>query len=232
MTVIRWQVRVLVALVAFAPTGRAAPQFPPMPDPTRFEKTVAAYEAADKTSPPPKGAILFVGDSQFYRWKTLPDDLPEYTIVNRGIDSFHLSDLLYYADRLVLPYAPRLIVLHVGGNDIHNGRASEAVAYDFVKFVQKVRAAQPGVPIAFTSITPSPGRWGEAETRIKANTDVKNYVAREKGLHFIDLWDAMLGPDGQPREDLWVEDRIHPNHDGYLLRVKIMRPLLGPPDKE
>jgi hypothetical protein len=36
----------------------------------------------------------------------------------------------------------------------------------------------------------------------------------------------MLTPDGKPREELWVEDRIHPNHDGYLARVKIMRPLL------
>ena len=48
---------------------------------------------------------------------------------------------------------------------------------------------------------------------------------------FIDLWNAMLTPDGQPREDLWVEDRIHPNHEGYLIRVRIMRPLLGPPDR-
>jgi hypothetical protein len=33
-------------------------------------------------------------------------------------------------------------------------------------------------------------------------------------------------------EELWVEDRIHPNHDGYLIRVRIMRPLLGPPDRK
>ena len=42
----------------------------------------------------------------------------------------------------------------------------------------------------------------------------------------------MLTPDGKPREELWVADRIHPNHEGYLLRVKIMRPLLGKPDKK
>ena len=232
MTVIRWQVRVLVALVAVASTVRAAPQFPSTPDPTRFEKNVAAYEAGDKTSPPPKSAILLAGDSQFYRWKTLVEDLPEYTIINRGIDSFQAPDLLHYTDRLVLPYRPRLVILHIGGNDIHTGRTPEAVLADFKSFVQKVRAAQPGVPIAFTSITPSPGRWSEAAARMKANTLVKDYVATQKDLHFIDLWDAMLGPDGQPREDLWVEDRIHPNHDGYLLRVKIMRPLLGPPDKK
>jgi lysophospholipase L1-like esterase len=198
---------------------------------TRFERNVLAYEAADKASSPPRGAILLAGDSQFYRWKTLAEDLPGYTVVNRGIDSFQSPDLLYYLDRLVLPYKARLIVLHVGGNDVHNGRTPAQVLADFRAFVSRVRAVQPGVPIAFTSITPSPGRWAEAPTRLEANRLVKNYVATERGLHFIDLWDAFLGPDGRPREDLYVEDRIHPNHDGYLTRVRIMKPLLGPPDK-
>ena len=103
---------------------------------------------------------------------------------------------------------------------------------DFKAFAAKLRAVQPGVPIALTSITPSPGRWQEADVRRAANRLIKEYVATEKGVHFIDLWDAMLGPDGKPREDLWVEDRIHPNHDGYLIRVRIMRPLLGQPDKK
>ena len=39
----------------------------------------------------------------------------------------------------------------------------------------------------------------------------------------------MLKPDGQPREDLWVEDRVHPNHAGYLIRANLTKPLLGPP---
>ncbi|NOT63140.1 MAG: hypothetical protein HOP19_23270, partial [Acidobacteria bacterium] len=31
----------------------------------RFEKQVQTYETADKITPPPKNAILLVGDSQF-----------------------------------------------------------------------------------------------------------------------------------------------------------------------
>ena len=42
---------------------------------------------------------------------------------DRGIDSFQTSDLVHFAERLVLPYKPRMIVLHVGGNDVHNGIA-------------------------------------------------------------------------------------------------------------
>jgi lysophospholipase L1-like esterase len=60
---------------------------------------------------------------------------------------------------------------------------------------------------------------------------IRDYVATDRAFIFIDLWDAMLTADGKPREDLWVEDRIHPNHAGYQLRVKIMKPILGKPDK-
>ena len=216
----------LFALLLFATSFQA--QTPE----NRFDKQVQAYEAADKSAPPPRNAILLVGDSQFFRWKTLAEDLPDYTIINRGIDSFQFSDILHFYDRLVLPYKPRMIVLHVGGNDVHNGKTAEQVLADFKAFVAKVRATQPKIPIAFTSITPGPGRWDEADRRKQTNKLLKEYIATQKNLHFIDLWDAMLTPDGKPREELWVADRIHPNHEGYLLRVKIMRPLLGKPDKK
>lgn len=214
-----------LALAAKSSAQSAAPEH-------SFEKNVRAYEAADKATPPPQGAILLAGDSQFYRWKTLQEDLPGYTVINRGIDAFKLSDLVYFADRLVLPYKPRFIVLHVGGNDVHNGRTPEDVLADFKVFVAKVRQVLPEVPIAFSSITPGPGRWSEADLRKRTNQAIKNYIATQKNLHFIDLWDAMLTPEGNPREDLWVEDRVHPNHAGYQLRVKIMRPLLGAPDRK
>jgi len=198
----------------------------------RFEKNVQDYEAADRTNPPPRNAILLVGDSQFFRWKTLAEDLPDFTIVNRGIDSFQTSDLVHFTDRLVLPYHPRMIVMHVGGNDVHMGKSPDQILTDFKSFVAKVRADFPTVPIAFSSTTPGPGRWEEAAQRKETNRVLREYIATQPNLLFIDLWDAMLTADGKPREDLWVADRVHPNHAGYLLRVKIMRPLLGEPDRK
>jgi lysophospholipase L1-like esterase len=198
----------------------------------RFEKSVQAYEAADRANPPPQQAISLLGDSQFFRWKTVAEDLPEFTIVNRGIDSFQTSDLVYFAERLVIPCRPRMIILHVGGNDVHNGMSPETVLTNFKSFVVKVRARFPGIPIAFCSLTPGPGRWDEAPKRTETNRFIREFIASEQNLLFIDLWDAMPTPDGRPREDLWVADRVHPNHEGYLLRVKIMRPFLGKPDRE
>lgn len=220
----------LVLATARIVSAQGNPQATPAAAGNRFEKNVLAYEAADRTNPPPKGAILLAGDSQFYRWSTLAEDLPGYTVVNRGIDSFQTSDLIHFVDRIVLPYRPRMIVLHVGGNDVNTGKTPEQILADFKTFVARVRAVMPDVPIAFSSITPSPGRWAQAPARIAANRLVKDYVATAPNLHFIDLWDAMLGPGGLPREDLYGPDRIHPNQDGYRVRVRIMRPLLGAPD--
>src|SRR5262245_5535919 len=82
--------------------------------PDRFEKDIVAFEMADRKSPPPKGAILFVGDSQFTRWKSIQEDLKGYTVINRGFGGSKMSDLLHYTDRIVIPYRPRLIVVNEG----------------------------------------------------------------------------------------------------------------------
>ena len=221
-----------LALVAPSVAIGQTPAAAPATGGNRFEKNVQDYEAADKVSFPAPGQILLAGDSQFFRWKTLHEDLPDYNIINRGIDSFQTSDLIYFVDRIVIPYKPRMIILHVGGNDLTTGKSAEQLLADFKTFVAKVRAALPNVPIAFSSTTPGPARFSQAAERVRANRMLKDYIATQKSLMFIDLWDAMLTPDGKPREDLWVEDRIHPNHEGYLIRVRIMRPLLGPPDRK
>jgi len=221
---------VAAILISFASGAQAQSQTLSPSLAERFEKKVLEYEAEDRTNPPPKGAILFAGDSQFYRWKTIHEDLAGYTLINRGVDSFQLRDMIHYVDRLVTPYQPRLIVLHVGGNDVHNGQTPAQVLEDFKTFVALVRVKLPVVPIIFSSITPSPGRWDEAPQRQQTNRLIREYVSAHADLKFIDLWDAMLTPEGKPREDIWVEDRVHPNHAGYLIRVQLTRPSLGEPD--
>jgi lysophospholipase L1-like esterase len=221
---------ILVGLLCHGPATAQNTPASPMTQAEKFAAKVAEYEAEDRAHPPPKGAILFAGDSQFYRWKTIHEDLAGYTLINRGIDSFQLEHLIQYVDRLVLPYEPRLIVLHVGGNDVHNGKSPERVLADFRALVARIRARYPRVRIVFSSITPGPGRWDEAPQRVATNKVLRDYIATQPDLGFIDLWSAMLTRDGKPREDLWVEDRVHPNHAGYLLRVELTKPFLGPPE--
>lgn len=195
-----------------------------------FEKDILAFEAADRTNPPPAKAILLAGDSQFTRWKTVHEDLPEFRIINRGFGGSKMTDLLLYTDRIVVNYKPRMIVVNEGGNDIHAGRTPEELLADIKSFVSRVRAVLPDVPIAFSGLTPSPARWSETEIRLRFNQMLKSYLASGKKLIYLDLFDGYLGADGKPQEQLFVEDKLHHSAAGYVVRVRIMRPILGQPD--
>lgn len=217
-----------VSMTAAVPAQTVAPaaKVAEKPPSAKWEKDIRAFEEADRESPPPKGAILFIGASSTRRWKTLAEDFPEYKVINRGFGGSQTVDAVYYADRIVIPYKPRLIVLQEGGNDINAGKKAEQVLADFQAFVAKVRAELPDARIAFTSLSPSPSRWAQADEQQKANRLILDYVRAGKNLDYIELWDQFLGPDGKPREDLFVEDRLHNNEAGYKIRAQVVRPHL------
>jgi hypothetical protein len=210
-------------MLVLAATVRAEPA----PAPTRFEKDILAFEAMDKKDPPPKNAVVFAGDSTFTRWKSIHGDLPEFTLINRGFGGSQMSDLLYYTDRIVLAYKPRLIVVQEGGNDINAGKSPGQVLADIKAFVQQVRLSLPEVPIVLSGLVANTARWKDVDKRKQANQLMKDYVASQKNLIFIDMFDAFLGPNGKPREELFAEDHMHPSAEGYKLRVQFLRPILS-----
>ena len=140
----------------------AAQQQPPVDLATRFAQRVDAYEAADKATPPPTGAILLAGDSQFDRWKTFQEDLAGYTVINRGIDSFRTDDVIQYVDRLVIRYKPRMVVLHVGGNDISRGKSPEQLLADTKTLVGEDPRRPAGRPDRLVEHDAGPGPVGAA----------------------------------------------------------------------
>jgi lysophospholipase L1-like esterase len=194
----------------------------------RWEGDMKAFEATDKESSPPQGAVLFVGASGIKLWKTLAKDFPEYPVINRGFGGSQLADSLYFADRIVIPYKPRVIVLNAGGNDLNAGKSPEQVATDFQAFVEKVQPALPQTRIVFHSLAPSPARWAQADKQQRANQLIRDYIAKGKNLVYVDTFDAFLGTDGQPRTELYVADRLHHSPQGYKLRADLIRPHLKP----
>src|SRR5206468_2201771 len=64
---------------------------------------------------------------------------------------------------------------------------------------------------------PNPARWAQVERVKEANHLIKSYCRWRRHLKFIDVFHAMLGPDGKPRPELFVQDRLHMNPTGYPL---------------
>jgi lysophospholipase L1-like esterase len=210
----------LISVLAFAdkPAAPAAS--------ARFEKEIAAFEAADLKSPPPQDGILFVGDSGIRMWKTVAQDFPDQKVINRGFGGSMMADSVYFAERIVIPYKPHLIVIRAGGNDLTAGKTPEQLLSDFKTFVEKVREKLPDTRITVMSLNPNPARWSQAPKRLKANALLKEYVASGKNLDFIEIWDQFLGPDGAPRADLFIKDGLHNNAAGYKIMADVVRPHL------
>ena len=192
----------------------------------RWEKAVAAFEAADKADPPPKGQILFLGSSTIVRWKTLAQDFPNHRIINRGFGGNQICDSTHFAERVIFPYEPKAIFLRAGGNDIHSGKTPERVFADFQEFVAKVHHRLPQAEIFFIGLAPSVARWKNADKEKALNGMIEQYARGNPRVTYIDTYSMTLGADGQPRPELFVADKLHFNAEGYKLLAERVRPFL------
>jgi len=185
--------------------------------PRQWLGDVEAFEKVDKIKPPPQASVVFVGSSSIVRWTSLETDFPDFKTINRGFGGCELADSLYYADRIVVPYHPKAIVMYAGENDLDDGRKPEIVAADFKAFVTKVRFFLPGVRVIYISIKPSPLRWKHRADIEATNAMIAAECAKDPGLTFINIFPLMLDTKGEPRLDLFKSDKLHMNPAGYAI---------------
>jgi lysophospholipase L1-like esterase len=193
----------------------------------RWEPAIQKFEEADKVSPPPQNAIVFIGASSIVRWN-LKESFPELgaQAINRGFGGSLAADSTRYADRIVIPYKPRMVVFYAGDNDVEANHTPQQIADDFTAFERKVHAALPETQIVFISIKPSIRRFPWIEQIKGANALVKQYCATHPNLTFVDIVPQMLGSDGKPRKELLVEDGLHMTPAGYKIWNDALRPIL------
>lgn len=194
----------------------------------RFQKDIDAFLSADSIQFPSKGQLLFVGSSSFTYWKDIQDYFPGYPILNRGFGGSTLADVIRYADKIILPYQPKQIIIYCGENDIADSiPATPKIVRDRFKTLLKIiRTAMGNVPVAFVSIKPSPSRWKMEKQFLKANRLIKRYLKRDAAAVYVNVHDAMLLPDGAVNPELFIKDNLHMNAKGYAIWQKIIEPIL------
>ena len=221
-----------VLALACAPAPRADDKAPAKAHNfAQWENEIAAFEKADAQNPPAKGGIVFVGSSSIRLWKTLAQDFPLHHVLNRGFGGSEIADSVHFADRIVLPYAPRMVVLYAGGNDLNNGRPPEEVFADFKAFAEKVRAGLPVAELAYISSAGNPARWAQVEKVQALNGLIEGYLRQQPNMKFINVFSRMLGDDGLPKPEIFIADKLHMNAEGYKLWTEVVRPFLPAPDK-
>jgi lysophospholipase L1-like esterase len=202
------------------------PAFQPPQAPDRWEPDIQKFEAQDKQHPPPKGGIVFVGASSIVRWN-LAESFPDLkNAINRGFGGSEMADSAKYASRVVVPYAPRTVVLYPGENDIARGTTPETVGAGFIKFYTTVHGALPNTRIIAIGLKPTPARWHLNGRFIEANGLIRSYCQSHSHCVYLDVTPAMLGADGKPKPELFIADGQHMTPEGYKVWTGLIRPHL------
>ena len=188
-----------------------------------FDEDIGEFIKQDEISPPPINAFLFIGSSSIRLWKSLQVDMHPLTVINRGFGGAHTKHINRHKDKIVFPYKPKAIIFFCGTNDINGWNSPSEVFTEFQKFYFSVQEKLPNTKVFAISIQPSPSRFDQRKRQLRWNKSVEDLAESQTNLTYIDVSPKMLTEDNKPMPELYTDDMLHMNENGYEIWSKIIR---------
>ncbi len=217
----------LLALVLLLSVLSCSPlkEYRELPEVKAWEKEIEKFEMVDQTEHYPDDAVMFAGSSSIRLWSTLSADMAPLNVIQRGYGGAKLSDYAVYADRIFSPHKCGAMVLFVA-NDITgtaNDKSPEELRKLFSIVHKTFRKSNPGATVCYVAITPTRSRWKAWPEISKANDMIKKWCDNQRNTYFIGTDTAFLDQNGEPREELFINDKLHLNPDGYEVWTRIIK---------
>lgn len=185
----------------------------------RISTLAKQYQSAEK------GGVLIMGSSTMDYWKDWQSDIGGRLGYNVGIGGTIVEDWLYAYDRLVKPFEPSVILVYLGGNNInnmgHNGKYTRSLMENLLN---KMHADFPKAKIhyIYSMAVPSCYKGGKFNYEYgQFILEMKNLVSATEWLNGIDTFEQ-LTKDGEAKKELYRDDGIHLNDDGYDVFAEII----------
>ena len=203
----------------------ATPTGTKRPDPKRFEKEIAKFDAQFEEKPV-KGGIVFTGSSSIRLWK-VEESFPGLPVLNRGFGGSVANDLIVYADKVVFRYEPKVLVVYTGSNDINAKLTVEEAFKDYTSFLNLVHEKLPKTRVIVNPVK-------VAESRLKQIPDVKKLNGLLEGwakentawVRWVESTGYLMDENGKPKAEYYRKDKLHLNDAGYAKWNAIIEPVL------
>jgi lysophospholipase L1-like esterase len=181
---------------------------------------------AELTSTP---ETLFYGSSSIRMWASLNADFKDINPVNLGFGGSTLAACTWFFDRVMKGYQPKRLIIYAGDNDLADGRHPEEVFIFFQQLVVEAAKRFGPLPCYFISLKPSISRWKLVDQFRYTNKLIAAEIAQNHpDWHWIDIFNTMLKPDGQPDAANYLSDGLHPSEKGYLIwKTQIQNALIN-----
>ena len=167
--------------------------------------------------------VVFYGSSSIRLWETLARDMGTEYVVNAGFGGSTLEECVEYFEFLVVPAKPSSLVIYAGENDVGEGRGPHRILGYYRELCRKIESHFPGIPTGFISIKPSIVRSCMMDRIARTNSLIQSEIAKQPTAYYIDVFTPMLGTFKRPRKELFLEDGLHLNADGYSLWTEVVR---------
>lgn len=191
----------------------------------RWEEEIEKLEQRDANEEDPADAILFIGSSSIRRWDEIAVDMAPYRTIQRGYGGSKYSDVAVFAERLICPHQYRALVIFVG-NDVsgkpgdHSPQAVESLVRYIVGVSHRHRS---DAPVLLIEVTPTEKRWEVWPKIRRVNDRLREVALSSANTYFVATAGHFLDPSGHPRSELFVDDQLHLNSDGYDLWSNLIR---------
>ncbi|HWR99234.1 MAG TPA: GDSL-type esterase/lipase family protein [Prolixibacteraceae bacterium] len=192
---------------------------------SKWAGEIAAFDKLNQTEKYSDQSILFVGSSSIRLWSTIKEEMAPYPVIQRGFGGSNSPGVLQYIEQIAYPHQFRAVVIFIA-NDITgspNDLTPKQSTENFRQIVKVIRAKYKKQPVFIVEITPSQSRWKKWPLIQENNANLKALCNKEKNLYFIETAQSFLNDKGEPRNELFKEDHLHLNRDGYLIWGKLIK---------
>ena len=172
------------------------------------------------------GSTLFTGSSTIRMWKSLEETFPETDLINTGFGGSKASDLERHLFPLVIKFEPSRVFIYEGDNDLWADVPVSEILQSLDNIITRIHLVNPEVEIYLIGAKPSPSRWSKKENYLIFNKLLAEFTQTKEQVEFIDTWKALTDSQGNPRPELYIQDQLHLNEEGYKIWAEIFKPIL------
>lgn len=169
------------------------------------------------------GGTVFTGSSTIRMWNSLEETFAEENLINTGFGGSKASDLERHLFPLVIKFEPSRVFIYEGDNDLWANVEVASILTSLDNIVTRIHLINPNTEIFLIGAKPSPSRWEKKANYRIFNQKLSEYCRAKENVSFVDVWQALTNSDGSPRPELYLEDQLHLNAEGYKIWAGIFK---------
>lgn len=197
----------------------------PPPDFGGLNRYKAANAALDADS---ADRIVLLGNSITDAWARVdPDFFATNNFVGRGISGQTSPQLLVRFRQDVIKLKPKVVVIHIGTNDIAENTGPYDQAFTIGNIESMIDLAEKnGIEPVIASVLPATKfswrpKLGDRSADIVALNDKLRALAAARGLKYVDYHAKLKNNDNGMDEDL-ATDGVHPTMKAYEIMGRVL----------